>query len=159
MAVRAWRERERRRAVADPLYLVSFMSAVDERDGSRFSFEHVREPLEEGEVPLEGHALGNQDSWRWQRLVAELFLRERRLIVLKGRQIGVTWLWLAVDVARTVLAGGGTTTLLYRQREDEAIDNVRRWWVLFDSLPAWWKLNVQVLAPERSVEAIEASAE
>jgi hypothetical protein len=26
---------------------------------------------------------------------------------------------------------------LFRQREDEAVDNMRRWWVLFKSLPAW----------------------
>jgi hypothetical protein len=63
-------------------------------------------------------------------------LSKKRCIDLKGRQIGDTWIHLAVDVAESLVMPG-TTSLLYRQREDEAIDNVRRWWVLYNSLPDW----------------------
>lgn len=127
------------------------MSAHDENDGSRFDFQHVRWPLEEGEVPRRDHALEGQPSWRWQRFAGELILNERRMVILKGRQIGVTWLYLAVDVAETILFPG-TTSLIYRQREDEAIDNARRWWVLFQSLPAWWRDGITVEAPTRGIE-------
>lgn len=152
------REAHRELARRDPLYLVSFMRAVDESvteetadNQASFSFEHVREPLVEGEVPVTGFTLGAQSEWRWQRYAGELIRDESRLLVLKGRQIGVTWLYLAVDCAEAILFPG-TTSLIYRQREDEAIDNVRRWWVLYQSLPEWWKHGIKVLTPDRGVE-------
>ena len=118
-------------------YLISLMSAVDQRTGERFTFEHVRDPLGEGEVWLEDRKLRARDkTWRWQRFMVDRALSKKRCIDLKGRQIGDTWIHLAVDVAEAILKPG-TTSLLFRQREDEAIDNVRRWWVLFKSLPPW----------------------
>lgn len=145
------RAAHRELARRDPLYLVSYMSAKDENDGLRFGFEHCRTPLADNEVPHQGHILGSQDSWRWQRYAGELIRDSRRLIVLKGRQIGVTWLYLAIDCAEAILYPG-TTSLIYRQREGEAIDNVRRWWVLYNSLPAWWRDGIKVLTPDRGVE-------
>lgn len=129
-------------------YLISLMTAIDSRTGEEFTFEHIREPLEEGEVWLEGNALrckgwdgpasvrGGTKTWRWQRYVVDRKLAQKRTIDLKGRQIGDTWVNLAVDVAKAILYPG-TDSLLYRQREDEAIDNARRWWILFKSLPPW----------------------
>lgn len=145
----ARRELERRRAKADPCFLISHMVGVDQRDGTRFTFEHVREPLEPGEVTFEGKTLRPRDrTWRWQRWVAETILTVRRTIVLKGRQIGVTWVFLAVDVAEAVLMPG-TVSLLYRQREDEAIDNLRRWWTLYQSLPEHLRFGTEVVTPSR----------
>lgn len=136
----------------DPLFLVSFMAAVDEGDGSRFTFEHVRDPLADGEVVWRSDRdLGCQGSWRWQRAVGELMVGSKRFMALKGRQIGVTWLWLAVDVAEALLIPGSTSAI-YRQKESDAIDSVRRWWVLYQSLPDWWKTDVKVLTPDRGVE-------
>lgn len=149
LAEKARRERERRRARQDPCYLISFMVGVDQRDGSRFTFEHLRDPLEPGEVEMVGRTLRSRDrTWRWQAWLAEKALTNHRLIVLKGRQIGVTWILLAVDVAEAILYPG-TVSLLYRQREDEAIDNVRRWWTLYQSLPPWFKEGIEVVTPSR----------
>lgn len=137
--VLAERELIRRRIFRDRdiCFLISLMSAVDQRTGERFTFEHIRDPLEEGEVWLEGNKLRCRDkNWRWQRWIVDRALRERRTIDLKGRQIGDTWTYLTVDVAEAIMYPG-TTSLLFRQREDEAIDNVRRWWILFNSLPSW----------------------
>jgi hypothetical protein len=146
----AWREMERRKAKADPCYLMSFMIGVDQRDGEKFNLAHLREPLKPGEVELVGNTLRTRDrSWRWQRWVAEEILANRRTIILKGRQIGVTWIVLAVDVAEAVLMPD-TASLLYRQREDEAIDNVRRWWTLYQSLPAYFKDGITAVKPERT---------
>lgn len=145
----ARRELDRRRAHQDPCYLISHMTAVDQRDGTRFTLQHLRDPLQPGEVWLEGNTLRTRDrSWRWQRWVADRVLADRRLIVLKGRQIGVTWTVLAVDVAEAILMPD-TASLMYRQREDEAVDNVRRWWVLYQSLPAHFKAGIEVLTPSR----------
>lgn len=143
----ARRELQRRRARRDPLYLVSQMTAVDQRDGSRFDFRHLAAP---SETLVRGHTVAAQPDWRWQRLLAERVLEAPRLICLKGRQIGVTWVVLAVDVAETLLTPG-TSTLIYRQREDDAVDNVRRWWTLYQSLPQHWKQGIKVLNPDRSL--------
>jgi hypothetical protein len=133
----AEREIVRRRVFRDKdiPYLISLMSAVDQRTGDRFTFEHIKDPLEPGEVWLEGNKLRARDkNWRWQRWVVDHALTHKRTIHLKGRQIGDTWIHLAVDVAEAIVMPG-TTSLLFRQREDEAVDNVRRWWILFNSLP------------------------
>ena len=137
--VLAEREYVRRRVFRDKdiPYLISLMSAVDQRTGERFTFEHIRDPLEPGEVWLEGNKLKARDkNWRWQRWQVDRILSKRRTIDLKGRQIGDTWIYLSVDVAESIVYPG-TTSLLFRQREDEAIDNVRRWWILYNSLPSW----------------------
>lgn len=125
------------------------MVGVDQRSGERFDLSHLRRPLEPGEVTLDGSLLHSQDSWRWQRLLAEMILRERRIIIGKGRQIGVTWVALAVDVAEAITMPG-TASLIYRQREDDAIDNLRRWWLLYQSLPAHFTEHITVLKPDRS---------
>lgn len=78
-------------------------------------------------------------------------LTSKRFVALKGRQIGVTWLWLAIDCAEAILYPG-TSSCIYRQKEADAIDSVRRWWVLYNSLPDWWKAGIEVRAPDRSVE-------
>jgi hypothetical protein len=131
-------------------YLISLMSAVDQRDGSRFTFEHVRDPLEPGEVWLEDNKLCCTGE-----VVAVAAVRRRRAVgssrvmFLKGRQIGVTWVALAVDLAEA-LTIPGSTSLLFRQREDEAIDNMRRWWTLFQSLPPWLVGHVKVSKPDKA---------
>ena len=136
----------------DPLFLASYMTAIDEGDGSSFSFEHLRYPLQEGEVVMRSaRDMGSQDSWRWQRKAAEMIRDSKRFMALKGRQIGVTWVWLAVDCAEAVLQPG-TTSLVYRQKEADAIDSVRRWWVLYRSLPAMWTSHITVVTPDRGVE-------
>jgi len=126
------------------------MTAIDARTGDEFSFEHIREPLAEGEVWLEGddntlrvkgwdgpaNSRGGEKTWRWQRYLVDRALSNARRIDLKGRQIGDTWTLMAVDVAKAIVYPG-TTSLLFRQREDEAIDNARRWWTLYNSLPKW----------------------
>ncbi len=150
----AQRLAEKKRAASDPLYLASFMAAVDQRDGTRFSFEHLREPLEPGEAWLEERTLRTRDkNWRWQRFIAEMIYRERRLDVLKGRQIGVTWVCLAIDVAEAITMPN-TASLLFRQREDEAVDNVRRWWTLYKSLPKHFTEEIKVLKPDLSRTAM-----
>ena len=106
----------------DAHFLISLMSAIDQRTGERFTFEHIRDPLKEGEVWLEGNKLHARDkSWRWQRYVVDRALTKRRTIDLKGRQIGDTWTYLAVDVAEA-LTMPATTSLLFRQRERELDD-------------------------------------
>jgi hypothetical protein len=148
---KARRELLRRSWRSDPVKLMALMTGVDQRDGTRFSLSHLAEPLEPSEVRLERHAVHRTDrSWRWQRFVAERLLAENRMVLLKGRQIGVTWIVLAADVAECLTLEAETTSLMYRQREDDAIDNIRRWWILFCSLPEWVRKDITVLTPSRA---------
>lgn len=131
-------------------FLMSFMTAVDSRTGDTFTFEHLREPLEEGEAWLDADGItlrcrgwdgpansrGGEKTWRWQRYIVDRIVRERRRIDLKGRQIGDTWINLGVDVAESILIPGADS-LIFRQKEPDAIDNIRRWWILYNSLPPW----------------------
>lgn len=126
------------------------MRGVDQRDGSRFTFELIEAPLEPDEVSLVGNRLVARDkTWRWQRYVVDEMLARNRLMFLKGRQIGVTWIVLAVDVAEAITSPG-TASLLYRQRHDDAIDNVLRWWTLYQSLPHWLVSHIEVRKPEKA---------
>ena len=127
------------------------MSGKDEGDGVAFTLEHIRDPLVEGEVDIspDGTVRANSPTWRWQRAVVDTLLQERRVMFLKGRQIGVTWIVLAVDVAEA-LVYPGTASLLFRQREEDAIDNVRRWWTLYNSLPQWLTAHVTVAQPSKA---------
>lgn len=146
--IRARRVREQRQARQDLPFLISHMQGLDQRTGEQFSFEHVREPLKLGEVSLDGHRLVfGEKSWRWQRYIIDRLLNDQRLMFLKGRQIGVTWVCLAVDVAEA-LTMPNTASLLYRQKESEAVDNVRRWFTLYQSLPEHLKMGTRVLKPD-----------
>lgn len=138
------------RAQVDLPFLISHMSAVDQRDGTRFDFKHIAEPLEPDEVTFDGNKLIPRDkNWRWQRFIVDQLLSDSRWMALKGRQIGVTWVVLAVDVAEAITIPG-STSLLFRQREDEAIDNVRRWWTLYQSLPARFTEHIKVTRPDKT---------
>jgi hypothetical protein len=138
----------------DPVRLMSHMVGVDQRTGESFDFSHLREPLGPDEVsfdPVWPMSLRPAErNWRWQRYVAEMTVRARRLMFLKGRQIGVTWIVLAADVAEA-LTQPGTASLLFRQREDEAIDNAQRWWVLYNSLPEYLRMGTKVIRPSTAV--------
>lgn len=111
-----------------------------------FGFD-VGEPLEDGEVTVDGNTVRARDhTWRWQRFVVDTLLKEKRVMFLKGRQIGVTWVVLAVDVAEAITRPN-TVSLIYRQREDDAIDNVQRWWTLYNSLPKSIIGDIKVIRP------------
>jgi len=145
---------ERQLCLADPIRLMSHMTGVDQRTGERFDFTHLREPLEPGEVtfnPVYETSLRPRDAtWRWQRYIADRLEDQIRLIFLKGRQIGVTWIVLGYDVAEAIVKPG-TTSLLFRQGEADAIDNVRRWYTLYQSLPAYLREGIKVIRPDRGV--------
>lgn len=141
-----------------PLYLASRMVGTDKRSGEVFSLAHLRSPLAEGEIVMQGNLISDQKSWRWQRFVAEQALELPRTIIGKGRQIGVTWTVLAVDVEEAILKPG-TASLIFRQNESDAIDNVRRWFSLYQSLPKHFTEHIKVLKPDRSVQPGESGVE
>ena len=91
------------------------------------------------------------DDWYWQRGVVDRLVAEKRLVVLKARQIGVTWIGCGVGVW-TSLFRPGSLCLFYRQKEDDAVKLVRRAWYQYMSIPAYLREGIEVITPARGAE-------
>lgn len=141
--VLARRVLERRRAARHPADLMCFMRAPDERRAESFRF-----PLDDPE-----------SGWAWQRDLLGDFMGNQRVIVLKSRQLGATWLACGF-VVWTMLYRPGSLCLMFRQKEEEAQENVRRCWQLLNSLPAHLWNGASVQRPMKGAlpsDAIELS--
>ena len=79
--------------------------------------------------------------WPEQRRVAHLLQAKRLVVVLKARQLGLTWLVVAFGLW-LMLFYPIATVLLFSRRDDEAVDLLSvRLRGLYDRLPAWLKAN------------------
>jgi hypothetical protein len=76
------------------------------------------------------------DLWPAQRDVARQFQEHRLLVVLKARQLGLTWLALAFGLWH-VLLHPVATVLLFSKRDDEATDLLTRLKGMHQRLPPW----------------------
>ena len=77
--------------------------------------------------------------WPEQRRVARLLQENRLVVVLKARQLGLTWLVLAFALW-LLLFHPIATVLLFSRRDDEAVDLLAvRLRGMYDRLPAWLK--------------------
>jgi hypothetical protein len=79
--------------------------------------------------------------WPEQRTVARMLQENRLLVVLKARQLGLTWLVLAF-VLWLVLFHPIATVLLFSRRDTEAVDLLAtRLRGMYDRLPDWLKVD------------------
>lgn len=115
------------------------MAAPDERTAEQFDFHHLRD-----------EAAAAASGWGWQRDLLLWIHGESRCILLKARQLGATWVACAYAVWVAVCKPG-SRVLIYRQKQDESVENVIRCWRLFESLPEHLKMGVEVLKPARGV--------
>jgi len=74
--------------------------------------------------------------WQGQKDTLQAFLANRLNIVLKARQLGLTWLSLAYAVWRIVFTPGYAVTALSK-REEDAKELVRRATFILRYLPEW----------------------
>jgi hypothetical protein len=75
--------------------------------------------------------------WPEQRRVARLLQEQRLVVLLKARQLGLTWLTLAFAL-RLLLFYPAATVLLFSRRDDEARDLLAvRLRGMYDRLPPW----------------------
>lgn len=130
-------EDEIARAKQDPAFLMSHMSAPDERTGETFTFHHMA-----------SEEAAAASGWGWQRGFFLWLYGSLRSITLKARQLGVTWMGCGACVV-DALTVPNSLCLIYRQKEEEAVENVRRCWALFQSLPQHLRMDVEVLTPAR----------
>ena len=73
-------------------------------------------------------------GWLWQRDFVNWIHESPRTVTLKARQLGITWLSCGY-VLWTALYKRGSLCLVYRQKEEEAQENLQRIWHLMNSLP------------------------
>lgn len=78
------------------------------------------------------------NPWRWQVDLAARLPGIRRLVILKGRQIGVSWLVAAYAVWKA-LRQRGALVLLVSQTEDDAIELLSKAQTVYDHLPEFLK--------------------
>lgn len=132
----AERELERRRAKQDLTLLLDRMSMVDEKTGEVFRF-HLNDP---------------SSGWHWQRTEAWDVMEANQVVeFLKARQLGLTWLCAGRQLGKA-LTMPGTRHLVFRQREEDALEIVSRQWDLLRSLPPHLRYGVKVLKPHRGLE-------
>jgi hypothetical protein len=79
--------------------------------------------------------------WPEQRRVAQMLQEKRLLVILKARQLGLTWLVLAFALW-LVLFHPIATVLLFSRRDLEAVDLLAmRLRGMYDRLPDWLKVD------------------
>src|SRR5262249_55005974 len=74
--------------------------------------------------------------WPAQRATLAEFVAHRRLVVLKARQLGLSWLALGFAL-HLMLFVPGTTALFFSKGEREAAELLRRLRGMIERLPDW----------------------
>ena len=128
-------QRQVAQAREHPAYLLEQMSMVDEKTGEIFRF-HLTDP---------------SNGWHWQRDELDRILADQKIIWLKARQLGLTWLCAAYQMGQALLKPG-TRHLVFRQKEDDAAEIIARQWQLFCSLPEHLRFGVEVITPGKGFE-------
>jgi terminase large subunit-like protein len=128
----ARRLNERAAAMQHPAGLLEHVECVDPKTGERFSFE----------------LLDEQAGWYWQRAVLDSWIGHPLSLVLKARQIGITWLAAGYALWK-LLTMAGTRALVVSINEDEAIKVVNRIFDMFTSLPEHLRFEAKISKPSR----------
>ena len=115
----ARRELEKRSMAADPEYCIEQYIRIEDVDQSTGSLD----------VPF---AL-----WPAQKKVLHDFINERLNVVLKARQLGLTWLALAFAVWCMIFTPGFQIVALSKREDPDAKELVRRIIFILRHLPSW----------------------
>ena len=128
----AQRVRERERALAHPAGLLDHVECIDPKTGEHFAFT-LSDP---------------EAGWYWQRAVLDDWWLHPLSLVLKARQIGITWLGVGYGLWK-LLTLPGTRVLVVSINEDEAIKVVNRLFDMFHSLPEHLRFEAKMFKPTR----------
>jgi len=87
----------------------------------------------------EGKGIIAFESWSHLRQLYELSKKHKMLIILKSRQIGVTWLWAFIALWEVLFHTGRTVALFSKKGSDSALmkSNIKFIWT---QLPVWMQL-------------------
>ena len=143
------------KARSHPRYFLPWLSAPDSRAGGTFHFATLtREEAADLEMPFYGREFRpkgtqrGQTSWLWQRDYLDTILDEPVSCTLKGRQLGVSWIWDGT-ILWDIVFTPGVDDLIYSIKEEDAIEQVNRIWDLWLTVPDWMKemAQLEVLKP------------
>lgn len=123
---------ERRLALDDPAHFLDNVKCIDAKTGETFQF-HLNDP---------------ESGWYWQRDLLDTWLSNDRNLVLKARQIGVTWLAAGLGLWYA-LYQRGSRILIISINEVEAIKVVNRIWDMWLSLPSHLRNERSIIKPSR----------
>ena len=123
---------EREAALAHPAGLLDHAKCIDAKTGERFHFE-LTDP---------------SAGWYWQREVLDRWMEHPLSLVLKARQIGITWLGAGYALWK-LLTLPGTRALIVSINEDEAIKVVNRIFDMYQSLPDHLRFDSEIAKPTR----------
>ena len=123
---------EREAALSHPSALLDRVLCIDQKTGERFTFQ-LSDP---------------EGDWYWQRRVLDKWIAHPLSMVLKARQIGITWLAAGYALWK-LLVLPGTRALVVSINEDEAIKVVNRLYDMFESLPGHLRFDAEISKPTR----------
>jgi hypothetical protein len=123
---------EREAALSHPAVLLDRVLCIDQKTGERFAFQ-LSDP---------------EAGWYWQRRVLDKWITHPLSMVLKARQIGITWLAAGYALWK-LLVLPGTRALIVSINEDEAIKVVNRLYDMFESLPGHLRFDAEISKPTR----------
>jgi hypothetical protein len=128
----AKRLNERAAAMLHPAGLLDHVRCIDAKTGEKFAFT-LTDP---------------EAGWYWQREVLDSWIEHPLNLVLKARQIGITWLAAGYALWK-LLTKPGTRALIVSINEDEAIKVVNRLFDMFLSLPEHLRFEAELTKPSR----------
>jgi len=104
----------------------------------RFAYIENATPAPDGAEEAAGGEWVRFDLWPAQAQVLQELRSRRQLIILKARQLGLTWLVLGYALAR-ILFAPITVALFFSRGEKEAKELLQRLKGMYSRLPAWMK--------------------
>jgi hypothetical protein len=140
-------------AKTDSKALIAEINAFDPTTLERFNFTMFPADNDPLWWSLEPRA---DEGWLWQSEIVDWWNDpdEGKYLILKARQLGITWLAMAQCVWY-LLYRPGSRCVAYSYSEDEAKKLVARAWLMFNSLPEELRNGVEIIAPARAEEPSE----
>lgn len=143
----------REASATDPKALVAEMKVFDPTSETYFGFTMFQKEEDQLWLPFHGDTERPHynEGWLWQAEIMDWWQdpKMKKYLILKARQLGITWLAMARAVW-LLLYRPGTRTVCYSYTEDEAKKLVVRAWDMFQSLPPSLRDHVNVVFPKRS---------
>ncbi len=123
-------------------------------DSVYFTHEYLQ--IDEPQPAMDSHDAGGAGVcpfhlWPCQRDLLDTLRRERMVLILKARQLGISWVVCAYALY-TCLFNAGQQGLIFSKGQLEANELIRRIKVMYLRLPDWMRARLPALMRENSSE-------
>jgi hypothetical protein len=125
-----------KKAEHHPAFMLKHTKCIDNKTGDTFEFRVSDEDL------------ANEVGWSWQRSILDWWMGTDKTIVLKARQLGVTWLSSGLALWY-LLYRPGSKVLAVSINEEEASKVVNRTFDQMLSLPKFFLRGTELIKPSR----------